>query len=261
MHEARVTELEAAIADTGALLVRLQKYTPATSAEVVELSQAAFALGDAARRLHRREQLDEPASVTLLADARALVDRLRAVLAGVRAAPAYRAAVAAHAAGDQGALATLLPMVFAGLEPRAAATDLFTPVEWLRRGRRRSTDDVAADILRTRDEGLAADGDDVSPGADAELPAVVLTAVPPADDPVVLRLPGARLPPVYRLADTGELLVYTPRLRVPELSALLAVALPDEEQRRVEIPAGEWSEWRSELARTLARSGIRIEPK
>jgi hypothetical protein len=258
VHEAGVTELEAAIADTGALLVRLQKYTRAAGPEGATLGREALALGDVARRLHRHELLDAAATTTLLAEARALADRLRALLTDLRRAPDYRAAVAAHVAGDQATLARVLPEVFAGLEGVPPLPQLFAPVEWLRRGRRRPAPDVAADIVRVRDEGLLADGDDLSPGADAELPAVVLAAEPPADEPVVLQLPGAALPPTYRLVDTGELLVYVPRLRVPGLSILLAPALAEDEQRRVEIPAEEWRAWRAELAQAVAAAGIAL---
>src|SRR5437870_2399153 len=100
MDEALVGELEAAVADTGALLVRAQKYRRGAGPEGSALAREALALGDAARRLHRRDALDAAAATRLLDEAHALAARLRALIAAVREAPEYRAAVAAHAAGD-----------------------------------------------------------------------------------------------------------------------------------------------------------------
>src|SRR5437773_495493 len=80
--------------------------------------------GDEARRLHRRDALDAAAARRLLAEAGALAERLRALLAEVRAGADYRAAVVAHRAGDRATLARLLPAIFAGLEPAPAPGDL-----------------------------------------------------------------------------------------------------------------------------------------
>jgi hypothetical protein len=258
VDEALVTELETAIADTGALLVRLQKYARAARPGASALAREAMALGDAARRLHRRARLDDDAASALLHDARALAARLRTGLADVRTTPEYRAAVVAHAAGDQRTLARVAPAVFAGLEI-ADAPVLFAPVAWVRRGRVRPVADVVADVVRARNDGLAGEGDDLTPGADEALPAVVLAAEPPPDEPVLLRVDAASLPTVFRLADTGEHLVYAGRLVLRDLHVALATTLGDDEQRRVEIGPAEWTRWHAALAAALAAANVAVD--
>src|SRR5882724_334842 len=72
VDDAVVGELEAAIADVGALLVRLRKYQRGQTGAGTTLLDAALALGDRARRLHRHEALDPAAARALLAEAEAL---------------------------------------------------------------------------------------------------------------------------------------------------------------------------------------------
>jgi len=258
--EALVTELETALADTGALLVRIQKYRHGAAPEATLLARRALALGDMARRLHRRDALDAVASTRLLGEARALTDALRAVLADIQRAPAYRAAVAAHASGDAPALVRLLPEIFAGLEPEPAGADVFLPVTWLRRGRLRAPADVAAEIVQARVDGVSGDGDDVSPGADAALPAVTVAASAPAGEPVVLRVPGGvGIAPLFRLRDSGELLVHVARLCLPNAVARVAERLELDEQLRVEIEPAAWTAWRAALAAALGTARVPVE--
>jgi hypothetical protein len=53
MAESLATELEGAIADTGLLLIELEKFRVAPASPVAALRAEARALGDRARRLHR----------------------------------------------------------------------------------------------------------------------------------------------------------------------------------------------------------------
>ena len=259
MDEDLVSELESAIADTGALVVRAQKYRRGAGPEGAALLGAALALGDEARRLHRREALDGAAARRLLARAHALAERLRALLGEVRAGADYRAAVAAHRTGDRASLARLLPAIFAGLELAPAPGDLFTPLAWLRRGRLRPPEDVVGEVLAARAEGLEGEGDDLSPGADSELPAVTLRSDPPAAEPLVLRLPAAALPaPLLRLVDSGEYLVHTARLAAPFALRVAARFESDEDLRAALAPA-DWARWRDALARGLAAAGVPVE--
>jgi hypothetical protein len=257
MDEALVGELEAAIADTGALLVRAQKYRRGAGDEGGALVREALALGDAARRLHREGALDEAAGRRLLAEARDLVGRLQALIVAVRATPDYRDAVRAHEAGDHATLMRLLPGIYAGLEAAPGPGDLFTPLAWLRRGRLRPVAEIVAEVLESRTEGLLADGDDLSPGADAELPAVVLRA-DPLEEAVVLRVPAAALPaPVLRLVESGDHLVHVARLRAA-VSVRLADR-PGDEDLRVEVAPADWARHCAALARALAAAGVPVE--
>ena len=254
-----MTELESAVADAGALVVRAQKYRRGAGPEGAALLAAALALGDEARRLHRRDALDARAAAHLLAEARALGARLRALLAEVRAGRDYRAAVGAHRAGEGTVLVRLLPAIFAGLEPAPAPGDLFTALAWLRRGRLRPAEDLAAEVLAARTEGLAGEGDDLSPGADAELPAVTLRSDAPPDEPLVLRLPAAALPsPLLRLVESGEYLVHAARLPAP-FTLRLAARLATDEDLRVALAPTDYARWRDGVARALAAAGVPVE--
>jgi hypothetical protein len=155
-------------------------------------------------------------------------------------------------------LAGTLPAIFAGLEVVADAPDLFVPIAWLRRGRPRPVADIVAEVVRARDDGLAAEGDDLTPGADPELPAVVLSAASPADEPVALRIAAGSLALVSRLVDTGELLAHVDRLRVVQPLVTIAAALGDDEQRRLELSAAEWLARRRELIAALGAAGISV---
>lgn len=252
-----VSELEAAIADTGALLVRAQKYRRGAADEGSALARAALALGDRARRLHRHGTLEREAAEGLLAEAGGLLDRARVFLASIHDAPEYRAAVHAYATGDQDALAATLPAIFAGLEPSARPPALFHAVAWLRRGRLRPVADVTADVLRVATDGLEAQGDDLSTGTDALLPAVVLSAEPPLEEAIVLRLEGLPTVPIYRLAESDEYLIYTPRLRAAPV-AFLAPSLPTDEQLRLEISADDYAGYRNQLTEALTAAGITL---
>jgi len=258
VDEALVSELESAIADNGALVVRAQKYRRGAGPEGAALLRAALALGDEARRLHRREALDAAAAGRLLADSRALTARLRALIAEIRAGGDYRAALAAYRAGDRPALARLLPEIFAGLEVTSAPDELFAALACLRRGRLRPAADVVAEVLSARVEGLAGEGDDLSPGADADLPAVTLRAEAPADESLVLRVPGAALPaPLLRLVESGEYLVHVARLPVPG-AVRLASQFASEEDLRLELAPADYARWRDAVARALGAAGVPV---
>jgi hypothetical protein len=256
VDDQRLTELETAIADGGALLVRIQKYRRGTTPEAAAVVRDALAVGDAARRLHHRAALDASALDRLLAEAGTIVGRLRGLLAAVHGAPEYRTAVAARAAGDQATLARVLPEVFAGLEPLSPVPDLYVPVAWRSRGRPRAGAELASDVAAIGTRGLPAEGDDLSPGTDPLLGAVALADVPPDDEPVLLRLPvGTVALPVYRHADTGACLIYVDALRTPVVVRLATE--PGTEQLRVVF---DWPAWRAELVDALETAGIPTDP-
>ena len=253
--EAAVTALEAAIADTGALLVRAERYRAGAGAEGAALAREALLLGDEARTLHRHGRLDADASGALLARVRALGARITALLANVQAAPEYDAAMAAVAAGDRAEVLRLLPLVFVGLAPTRTPPVLYHALAWRRRGRPRAVPDLVAEVLSARDEGLMPEGDDLSRGADARLPAVVLLDTPPLDEPVVLRLDSARVGrEALRLGDTGEYLVHVRSLR-----ALAGVRVADElPADELEASPTDYGRFRAELVGALAGAGVSV---
>jgi len=247
-----VGELEAAVADLGTLLVRARKYRRDDAADRSLLDDA-LALGDRARRLHRHGALDAGAAREILGEVRALAARIRSVVAAARAAPAYRAAVAAFAAGDRAALAAAVPTIFAGVERVVSPPALFFPLAWQRRNRPRPVADVVVEVARCRDEGIPAEGDDMAPGTDPDLPAVVCAA--DTDDPVTLRFDASAIDaPVHRLSDSGEFLVYVPCLRAPFRVVLRAALAADDDEGAAEFPA-----WRAGLATALASAGIGVD--
>ncbi len=250
-----MTALEAAVADVGALLVRAERYRLGAGPAGAALTREALLLGDEARALHRRGRLDGYASRALLARARTLHEKIEALLAAIRAAPDYVAASAAVRTGVRADVLRLLPMVFANLEALRTPATLYQPVAWRRRGRPRGVADLVAEVVRARDEGLTPEGDDLSRGADAMLPAVVLVDAPPPDEPLVLRLDPARIgPDILRLADTGEYLVHVPALR-GLAGVLVAEALPADE---IEADADDYARLRTELVAALERAGVLV---
>lgn len=229
MADSLATELEVVVADTGLLLIELEKFRVAPTSGAASLRAEALGLGDRARRLHRSGTLDDQAAAPLVREGRAIVEQLRRTLQDIRDAPAYRAAVDAHRAGDHAALATLLPELLVGLEAVPDPPALFHPVTWLRRNRPRPPADVATEVAHLRDAGLPASGDATTWGSDGELPAVSLLAAPPAGDPIALRFePGVLPPAVFRLRETDEHLVHVPVLRAPFAAVLPSALDPDE---------------------------------
>ena len=229
MADPLATELEVVVGDTGLLLIELEKFRVPPTSRAASLRAGALGLGDRARRLHRSGTLDDQAAAPLVREGRAIVEQLRRILQDIRDSPAYRAAVAAHRAGDHAALTTLLPELLVGLEFVPDPPVLFHPVGWLRRNRPRPPADVAAEVAHLRDTGLVAAGDATTWGSDAELPAVPLLAAPPAGDPIALRFePGALPPAVFRLRDTDEHLLHVPVLRAPFAAVLPSTLDPDE---------------------------------
>jgi hypothetical protein len=254
--EATEGRLEAAVADMGVLLIQVDKYRRGAGPDAAALHRAVLTLGDAARRLHRRDRLDPSAAARLLAEAAGLLQRLRDQLAAIRDAPEYRAALVAKSRGDPRALADALVTIFAGLEVVPRPPDLYHAVAWLRRGRPRPAADVAAEVSRAQREGLAADADDLARGVDPALPAVALTAEPPAGEPIVLRLPAGAAPaPICRLADTGDYLVHVERLRGPFTVLLRATLDPDTTE---EVPV-DYPTYRAEILAALSALGIPVE--
>jgi hypothetical protein len=253
--ETLVNELESAIADVGALVVCVQKYRHGLGPEGNALARRALALGDAARRLHRRGALEETEARRLLEDAHELARQLAALQAAVREAAEYRAAREAYRQGDNAVLARALPVIFADLEAVPSPPDLFHALSAFRRGRLRPVAELVAEVVAAREEGLAAEGDDLSPGADADLPAVTFHAEPPPDEPLLLRLPTPTAPaPVHRLADGDTYLIHAARVRAP--FAVEIGTLPDDEQLRVELAPDDWERYRDELAVAFRRAEV-----
>jgi hypothetical protein len=255
MAESVATELEGTIADTGLLLIELEKFRVAPTSPAASLRAEALGVGDRARRLHRAGTLDDSAAAALVREARATVERLRRTLQDVRDAPAYREAVAAHRGGDHAVLARLLPELLVGLEYVAAPPALFHPVGWLRRNRPRPAVDVAAEVARLRETGLVASGDATAWGSDPDLPAVPLLAVQPSGDPIALRFEPQDLPPaVFRLRETDEHLVHVPVLRSP-FAAVLPDRLDPDELGEISI---DHPRYRVELLEALGSSGLPV---
>ena len=257
MDDATVVELEAAVADVGLLLVRLEKYRAGADPDALALRRRALDLGDHARRLHHRAGLDQDAAQALLDETRALAGALHAALAAVRDAAPYRAAVAAHAAGDAAALARLVPEIFDGLELFAAGGDLFYPVPWRRRGRPRPPAELAAEVAGLCANGLPPDGDDLAPGVDPALPAVVLEPQAPDDEVVVLRVEATAVPAAaFRRVEGGEVLIYCVRLRAP-----VAVRLrPELDADALEEAGGiDYPPYRTAVRAALSTAGIPVD--
>ena len=256
MDDTGVGTLEAVIADAGTLLVRLEKYRRGVGPEGAALSRAVVALGDRARRGHRDDRLDAVVTGEFVADAERLVAELRELLATIQRGPDYRGARNAHTAGDHAALRRLLPAIFSGLDIVSAPPALFHVVPWLRRARPRPAAELADNLQRMHTDGLSAEGDDLAPGVDVDLPAVTFATELPAAEPVALRVDGTTLDaPVFRHADTGDHLVHVPQLQTPFI-VVLRTTLDDEGGGDA---AEDYPRYRADLTRALADRGLRVE--
>jgi hypothetical protein len=227
VDDALVTALEEAIAELGTLLVQMDKFRAAETDDARRLRAASLAIGDRARRAHRHGALDTGLARDLRADADAARTALVRWLAGVRASPAYAAAVGALARGDATVHAAW-PALFAGVVVEPAPAALFHPVVWQRRGRPRPATEIADELVGFRDEGLPGDGDPIAPGVDPALPAVLLHVEAPVGAPLSLAIRGAACPPaVIRLAATGDVLVPGVRVR---LAFAVTLSAPDADE-------------------------------
>ena len=246
--------LELAVADAGRLLIELEKFRASREGALAALRSEVLALGDRSRRLHRAQRLDE-GEAAMLCEGHQLIERLRAALESVRESPTYRAAVAAHTAGDHAALARLLPMLFEGIAHVSAPPPLFHAVPWLRRNRPRPAQDVVAEIVHLLHEGIAPEGDLLAWGTDPALPAVeLLDELPPAD-PVTVRFAAGSLPPaVFRLSESGTHLVHVPVLRAP-FEVLLTESLDPEELGEITV---DHTAYRNDLLTALRHAEIAV---
>ena len=255
MDDDVVSALEVSIADLGALLVQVDKFRAGDGAEARDLRAACHAIGDRARRAHKRGLLDAALAREIHDDAVAARGALDQWLAGVRASPAHRAAVAALAAHDDAALGTALTALFAGVEAVAPPPVVFHPVGWQRRGRPLPAKDVAAELVRLRAEGLVGDDDVAAPGVDPGLPGIVVTAAPPLGAPVYLVLRDAARPAwALRLVATGDYVVPGALLVAP---FAVGLASPDDED------LDEWTldpaAYRDALAAAITARGLPLD--
>jgi hypothetical protein len=254
VDETTVTALETAIADLGALIVQVDKFRAGDADDARALRAACLAMGDRARRAHRRGALDEALARELLADAEAARTSLAGWLGRVRHSAPYRAAVAALAAGDDAVLRASLATLYAGVAVAPAPDALFHQVAWQRRGRPRPAADVARELARLRADGLPGDGDAEAPGVDPALPGVLFHREPPPGAPVFLALRGDACPPWVLALPTGDVVVPGAIVRVP---FVVATADPDAE----DLDA--WTldplAFRDELVAALRAEGVPLD--
>lgn len=253
MDETPLDALETAISEVGRLLVRLEKYRGLTEVHGALLAEA-LTLGDLARSALRRQPLAPSGVSSLVRQAERLRERAAAALRTVEESSAYREAVRAHEAADFPALHRLLPGLFAGLESLGGVRDAYTTLSWIRRGRPRPPREIAAAVVRIRDEGLVAGGSPEAAGCDPRLPAVHLAADAPDDSPVTIRFRGTDLPPaLFRLAESGSLLVHVRTLRAP-FEVRLAERLGPE---TAEEFGAEWPAYRKAIAAAIGDPTVR----
>jgi len=223
-------ELEAALTTGGTLLVWAEKYRHADADALPTLRSRLLALGDRARRLARAGDLEAETAHEVLAAVTTINTATRRLIADRRSSVPYRRAVEARRAGDFPQLAALLPEIFVDLDvgpPPDAA--FWTPV-WQSRGRPLAAERIVSELRELRALGIAASGDDMTPGVDPDLRGVLLSFPMPPGAPLALRYKGTRLPvPALRLRD-DLLVVPVDRLCLP---FVVVIAVPDE-------PLDEW---------------------
>lgn len=254
MDENTVSTLETTIADLGTLMVQLDKFRAGGADDARALRAACLAIGDRARRGHRRGSLDDDLARELLADAEAARGSLSTWLAGIRDSAPYRTAAAALADGDDAVLRASLAELYQDVDVAPAPDPLFHQVAWQRRGRPRPAADVARDLARLHVEGLPGDGDPEAPGVDPALPGALFHRTPPLGAPVFLVLRGDARPPWVLALRTGDVVVPGAIVRVP---FAVGMADPDAEDLDgwIQDPAG----FRDELLAALAAEGVPLD--
>jgi len=250
-----VSALEVSIADLGALLVQVDKFRAGRGDDARALRAVCLAIGDRARRAHRHGSLDEGLARELHADTTTARASLEQWLAAVRASAPYRAATAALADGDDGALRTSLAALYDGVTVAPAPDALFHPVMWQKRGRPRPAGEIAHEIARLRAEGLPGDGDADATAVDPGLPGVVFHRAPPPGAPVYLAVRGDARPAwVLDLTTTGDVVVPGARVRLP-----FAVALADPDADDLDAWALDPTDFHRDLTAALRAAGVPLD--
>lgn len=250
--------VEAHVAEIGQLAGEGDRYRLVRLGGAPALLDESLALAREARQLYRRRQADGAAIAVIAERLRTVAARYGALIHEARSADAYVAAVAAWHAGDGAALTRLIPEIFAEVALAAVGSVLYHPVPVMGdRNRPIDPTAVAARLETLGREGLVPAEPGSGTASDEALRAVLLQAAWSAlDTPVALRLETVAVAaPLFRLRDSDEVLVYTPRIE-GDFEIVLATAAPDQD-RWPEVGV-EYGEYRDALARALAAAGRRI---
>ncbi len=243
------------MAEIGALAGLGERYRVVRETGGPALLNYGLALAAEARRLYRGAAVDSEEVARLAARCRETASRLGALLEAARAAPEYAEAVAARQSGDATALIRCIPAVFADIELATGIEALYHPASVTVRGSRvHETDALAAELSRLRAEGIPATDPGDGPGTDDGLRAVVLyDDWGRLDSPVAVRLDAANLGhPTFRLAGSGEILVYAER--VGATSAVVVLARSPEPDRWPDLGT-DYADFLPSLQAALDRRG------
>lgn len=222
------TEVEDLVAEIGLLAGAAECYHAIRSGEGPALLNRGLTLAAAARDLYRQRPSDIAATASLTPALRQVADRYRSLLQMARGATAYRRAVAAWQAGDASGLRDAIPAVFADVDLTTTPPPwLYYPVAIMRRNRMAPIQELADEITTLAVHGIPAGEPGNAPATDDALRAVVVYDTWPAiDTPVALRLDGTTIAlPLFRVATSGELLIYAERILAS--SRILLAASPD----------------------------------
>ena len=226
--------LEAALADLSALYPVARGFTALQDAAEHELLPFLSRLGAALRSLQRKHGLDDAAAQSAATAILGESARWHEALEALHTSAAYRAALDAWQANDQGALARCIPSVLAGHTPIDPVPPLYFPFA-ISSGRRRPgsspflSPQACADAIDT----LAIDGICCEPCSgpwwDRELQPLVCAADALAlASPITLRKAiEPRSLSVFAVADELTLRVFSPIVRGP-FSVVLAAEAEDE---------------------------------
>jgi hypothetical protein len=253
----RLIAFEAAMRELGTLQGVAARYVPLRRDAEALLGEL-MDLGRTLRRATRRGVFTDDVVEEAAARVRRLRDGWQCRLAELHSSAPYRGALAAYAAGDQQRLGELLPAIFAGLEPAAAAPPLYQAVVLTTRRRTagspfRPPAGVAEEVEQVRREGLRPR---VRAGDwwDTDFPALSFASELEAiDAPVALSVDT--LPRSVVLLREGDAVVsFTTCLRA-ECSVVLAESSDDSWYEAAE---GSYAAYRDALAHELGRRGVAV---
>ena len=249
------------ITDLGRCYARARRYR-AIAAECEErFLGRALAIGSVLRVHARAVGADSLVAGDAVRELTQLIADCDAAIQGVHDSATYRAARCAWDEGRFLDVAAQAAAIFDAVVPDAAATTLYVPVA-VTSDTRRGDHFLPAPVLVERIVALLRDGiprSDPPPeiGADERLGVVMLEDdAETTGSPVALAIEAESLPlPRFRLEPAGEVLVYTPRLRVPA-RVRLAAGVSDEWWA---IRPDAYARYATALTEELAACGVGVD--
>jgi len=252
MSDESFRRIEAHVVAIGELLEQCRRYR-SLAVDAERVYRSAMRIAARVRQASRGSSGENGTLAELERGIEDAARELRDRLASFRDGPAYRELLERTRRGDPASLAERVAEIFADVEPASAAGPIYLPIT-AKRGEATLDPAAAADaVLRMATDGFEPPrGPGV--GSDESIrPIRFFEGVTGLDAPLLVIVSGADIQaPTLRAPSLGEILVYTPLLRVP-VSAGLRRQSPDD---WLEVRAGGYAQYESRCREELEKRGI-----